>query len=149
MPKRSGREGRSEGGPRLSRPRKRVMPHERKNDEVRASSASAKKIKLNASLEIEEDYNKHFKIVDFLLVFSTIATLVKCKTCDGAVSFQTCKKEGLGFKIKVSCEKCKEPKYVPSSERINGNAYEVNYRFAFVMRVLGLGLAGCTKFCGL
>jgi len=40
------------------------------------------------------------------------------------------------------------PVYIPSSERI-GRMYEVNYRFAFVMRMLGLGLAGCNKFCGL
>jgi len=40
------------------------------------------------------------------------------------------------------------PVYIPSSEKI-GRMYEVNYRFTFVMRMLGLGLAGCNKFCGL
>ena len=67
--------------------------------------------------------------------------------CDGKIAFESSKKEDLGFKIKVSCDKCKDPRYVPSSEKIKGgNTYEVNHRFAFVMRVLGLGLAECKFF---
>lgn len=31
----------------------------------------------------------------------------------------------------------------------NGKMYELNRRFIFVMRILGLGLSGCKKFCGL
>jgi len=50
--------------------------------------------------------------------------------------------------IQVKCDNCKMPVYIPSSLRI-GRMYEVNYRFAFVMRMLGLSLAGCKKFCGL
>jgi len=98
---------------------------------------------------VVEDIQKHYRMIDFVLVFSSIATVVKCVKCDGKVIFQTCKKEGLGFNIKVTCEKCKQPHYIPSSERIDSGVYDVNYRFAFVMRVLGLGLAGCNKFCGL
>uniref|UniRef100_A0A6V7KW45 Mutator-like transposase domain-containing protein n=1 Tax=Bracon brevicornis TaxID=1563983 RepID=A0A6V7KW45_9HYME len=36
-----------------------------------------------------------------------------------------------------------------SSCEKTGHRYQVNTRFAFVMRTLGLGLAGCNKFCGL
>lgn len=134
----------------MYQPKKIVPPHKRKNDDdVQAASTSTKKIKLSTSREVAEDSHKHYRIVDFIMVFSTIVTLVKCVKCDGNIDFQSCKKEGLGFKIKVTCNTCKNASYVPSSERINSGAYEINYRFAFVMRILGLGFAGCEKFCGL
>ena len=36
-----------------------------------------------------------------------------------------------------------------NSKPFVGNSYEINRRFLFVMRVLGLGLKGAAKFCGL
>lgn len=147
MPKKVNRADRKQSSSRLDRSKKKIPPHKRKNEEVIASTSS-KKIKVDTGKSVSEDFDKHYRIIDFMLVFSTISTLVKCVKCDGKVQLTSCKMEGLGFKIQVTCEKCKEPRYVPSSERINGNAYEINYRFAFVMRILGLGLAGCNKFCG-
>ncbi|KYN50315.1 hypothetical protein ALC62_11488 [Cyphomyrmex costatus] len=47
----------------------------------------------------------------------------------------------------LECENC-NPRYILSSERI-GQAYAINRRFIFIMRILGLGLVGCDKFCGL
>lgn len=126
-----------------------MPPHKRKLDCVKASSASAKKLKANIATSVQEDLTKHYRVIDFLLVFSTISTLVKCQICDGQITFESCRKEGLGFNIKVACDKCKDFRYVPSSNRIDSGVYEVNYRFAFVMRILGLGLSGCDKFCGL
>ncbi|EFN65458.1 hypothetical protein EAG_00446, partial [Camponotus floridanus] len=54
---------------------------------------------------------------------------------------------GLGFKIAVMCDKC-EQRNISSCTYIN-HSYEVNRRFIFTMRMLGLGQAGCAKFCGL
>lgn len=146
------RQDRQKSGYILGRPRKKTFP-KRSNDDVETSSASHKKIKLSTIESVEQDLEKHYRIIDFLLVFSTLATLVKCVDCDEKMSFRTCKTEGLAFKIKTSCEKCKEPRYLLSSERVKEGSrqsyYEVNHRFAFVMRVLGLGLAGCDRFCGL
>jgi len=88
--------------------------------------------------QVTEDLEKYYRIIDFLLVFSTIATLVKCVKCDGKINFHSTKKKGLGFNIKVSCESCKQITNVPSSARINSGVYEVNYRFVFVMRILAL-----------
>ena len=45
----------------------------------------------------------------------------------------------LGFKL---------PEYIVSSPFI-GHTFEINRRFVYVMRVLGLGLEGCKKFCSL
>ncbi|XP_068987314.1 uncharacterized protein [Bombus flavifrons] len=149
MPRKITRSDRKLTGSRLCRPRKIVPPHKRKNEGISTSSASAKKIKVTVEDQVTEDLEKHYRIIDFLLVFSTIATLVKCVKCDGKVNFHSTKKEGLGFNIKVSCESCKQITNVPSSARINSGIFEVNYRFVFVMRILGLGLDGCEKFCGL
>ena len=102
---------------------------------------------MNTVNSVPEDTGKHYRVIDFLLVFNTISTLVKCAQCDEKLQFKSCKNEGLGFEIEVKCAKC-DPRYVPSSARI-GRSYEINSRFAFVMRILGLGLAGCNKFCGL
>lgn len=85
--------------------------------------------------QVTEDLEKHYRINDFLLVFSAIATLVKCVKCAEKVNFHSTKKEGLGFNIKVSCESCKQITKVPSSARINSGIYEINYRFVFVMRI--------------
>ncbi|EFN67271.1 hypothetical protein EAG_00417, partial [Camponotus floridanus] len=54
---------------------------------------------------------------------------------------------GLGFKISMEC-KCDEIKQINSCPMIN-NAYEINRRIVFVMRLLGLGLEGLKMFCGL
>lgn len=122
---------RKSSGSRLYRHRKIVPPQKRKSEDVLTSSASAKKIKVTVEDQVTEDLEKYYRIVDFLLVFSTIATLVKCVKCDVKVNFYSTKKEGLGFNIKVSCESCKQITNVPSSRRINSGVHEVNYRFVF------------------
>ena len=50
---------------------------------------------------VPEDTEKHYRIVDFLLVLNTISSLVKCAQCDEKLEFRSCKKEGLGFEIQV------------------------------------------------
>lgn len=149
MPRKVSREDRKRSNVYLCRSKKTVPPQKRKNDDVEANSSSAKKIKNSPVIEVEEDLTKHYRIIDFSLVFSAISKLVKCVKCDGEISFQSCKKEGLGFNVKVVCKKCKNPEFIPSSERVDSGVYDVNIRFAFAMRTLGLGLAGCNKFCGL
>lgn len=54
-------------------------------------------------------------------------------------------RRGLGFKIIIKCQVC-VPKEINSCPLIN-NAYRVNRRFIFAMRLLGIGLAGAEKFC--
>ena len=50
-------------------------------------------------------------------------------------------------RVRVECERW-DPKYIFSCKKI-GRMYELNRRFIFVLRILGLGLVGCKKFCGL
>ena len=139
------RDDRKETRTYLCRSRKR--PYTKNKDEVNTKSASSKKIKLITSASGPEDVEKYYRIIDFLLVFSTISSLVKCNQCDCSVQFKSCKKEGIAFQIQVKCENC-DPRYIPSSEK-TVHRYEVNTRFAFVMRTLGLGLVDCNKFYGL
>lgn len=84
---------------------------------------------MNTSRNVSEDFVKHYRIVDFLLVFIfTTSTLVKCVKYDGKITYKSCKKEGLGFDIKVTREKYKQPTYIPSAKRIQSGVYEINYR---------------------
>lgn len=54
---------------------------------------------------------------------------------------------GLGFKICVECS-CSDPAEINSCPLIN-NAYEINRRFCFVMRILGIGIHGIRNFTAL
>lgn len=149
----------AQGAHRKDRPKKRKQSYNPKNPEMNNSftSASAKKLKGDDKQHVPEEATLQYSIIDFALVFSTLSCFVRCsniiksagenKLCNGKVDFKQCSKYGLEFKIMVECERC-EPKYILSCQQI-GKMYELNRRFIFVMRILGLGLAGCKKFCGL
>ena len=47
----------------------------------------------------------------------------------------------------MTCKSC-QPVCVNSSPLIDAKAYDVNRRIVFAFRLLGLGLAGIDKFCG-
>ena len=154
------RSDRSAGAQRKDRSKKRKQSFNPKTAEINDesfTSTSAKKLKSQDENHVPEEGNLQYAIIDFFLVFSTLSTFVKCsniinengeeKVCNGKVDFKQCVKFGLGFKISVECENCK-PRYISSCQTI-GKSYKINRRFIFVMRILGLGLAGCNKFCGL
>lgn len=94
-----------------------------------------------------QDNSIEYRILNFVTVFAAISNLVKCKVCGGDIKFQTASTRGLGFQIIVKCDTC-APQSIPSCSFI-GRTYEINRRFVFTMRVLGLGLKSCQKFCGL
>lgn len=137
-------------GTRKDRPKKRKPPTP--GEKILNMSASAKKLKLDEEIVVPER-NVQNKIIDFVLVFTAVSNCVSCSNirdgeiCNGKVKFDACNSKGLGFKILVSCEHC-DSRYIESGRRID-QAYEINRRFIFVMRLLGLGRAGCNKFCGL
>jgi len=79
------RENRKLCNSRISRPRKRPNPSKNVEKSVSTKSASAKKLKMSTEINVPEDVEKHYRIVDFVLVFSTISTLVKCTKCDGKI----------------------------------------------------------------
>ncbi|CAD6216267.1 GSCOCG00011326001-RA-CDS, partial [Cotesia congregata] len=110
-------------------------------------STSSKKLKKNTEDDVPESCTTEFRIINFITVFTAISALVKCKNRDGNIEFLTASTRGLRFKILVSCNNC-DNEYIPSCSFI-GHSYEINRRFIFVMRILGIGYEGLCKFCGL
>ncbi|XP_067213906.1 uncharacterized protein [Linepithema humile] len=148
MGRKGSRELRTIQNVRLSRSKKRQQPksaHELETDIDQ--STSAKKLKLQKDIIVPQDNNIEYRILNFITVFAAISNYIKCKVCNGDVKFLTASTRGLGFKLLIQCDTC-DSKLIPSCPYI-GTTFEINRRFIFTMRVLGLGLEGCQKFCGL
>jgi len=79
------------------------------------------------------------------MIFGYLQSLLKCKKCDKDIAFSKYGERGLGFKLCVTCE-CGST-YIDSSPHI-GHAYEINRRFVFAMRLIGVGIHGINLFCG-
>jgi len=73
--------------------------------------------------------------------------MVKCKECNGNLTFSESSIHGLGFKLVINCTNC-EPRYINSCPLIK-NVYEINRRIIFAMRILDVGYNGIQKFCGI
>jgi len=144
MDRRSSRDGRhaNKGG------RKRSFHGNQHTSEADTDfvSTSAEKLKNNSDFEVNYDSGFKYVLISFVTVFSTLETLLKCKECNGDIKFLRNSPRGLGFKLTVKCS-CREYK-IDSCPMIK-NAYEVNRRFAFIMRLLGVGHAGINLFCSL
>ena len=110
------------------------------------TSASARKLSCNSDFEVKCDDTFNYCILAFPLVFSALATILKCKTCDTDVKFTKTGIRGLGFKINVECA-CGD-RQINSSHLIN-TGFEVNRRIVFIMRLLGVGRNGLELFCSL
>lgn len=149
MDKRKGsREAHRSGSFRKDRTNKKGRPKNRHESErveltEENASSSAKKLKTNRETSVPENPNIGYRILNFLAVFSALSECVKCKKCDSDVRFSIESTRGLGFKIVVSCLS-RRPIFIPSCPYIN-TAYEINTRFCFVMRLLGIGLRGSNE----
>lgn len=58
------------------------------------------------------------------LFFFAISEFVKCKTFNGDINFTETSLHGLGFKLKLNCNKC-EPVLINSCPLIGGKAFDV------------------------
>lgn len=110
-------------------------------------SSSAMKLKDISSLNIEVNQVFSYRILNFYTVFTALSEYIQCNVCQGKITFSESALRGIGFKILVKCDKC-GVKSINSCPLI-GHAYEVNRRFVFAMRILGVGLRGAQKFCAL
>ena len=80
------------------------------------------------------------------LSFFTLSSFVKCNVCDGEITFlKTCVK-GLGFQVELQCQ-CNK-RVFDSCNRI-GIDFEVNRKFFFIMRLIGIGINGMKLFCSM
>lgn len=115
--------------------------------ETATTSVPAKKLKTH-SAEVPISVGLGYRLINFLAFFSTLSEMIKCKYCDGNVTFSESSICGLGFKLVVTCNNC-EPRYINSCPLINRSDYEINTRIVFAMRLLGVGYEGIKKFCGI
>lgn len=132
---------------RENRTKKRSSSISKYEKEEMSTSTSAKKFKRLDDISVPEEENIGYRILNFITVFTAISELIRCKTCSGDIKFKTERTQGLGFNILVVCASC-DPISIPSCPYI-GTAYEINRRFFFAMRLLGTGLNGAKKFCGI
>lgn len=130
--------------------KKRKFYGNRFTDEHGSESVSTSVNKLKKSkdstFDVHVSQTSGYSIIHFFLVFSALSKYLKCKDCNGEVTFTKYAVRGLGFKICLSCA-CEE-KYIDSCPMIK-NGYEVNRRLVFVMRLLGVGIHGIGLFCNL
>lgn len=147
--KKGSRDDHKSGEFRKDRRKKKIPPKNRYDAEQTESnvSTSAKKLKTARDIPVPEDSSIGYRILNFVTVFSALSECVKCKTCGGDVEFTSGSIRGLGFKILVLCSSC-NPTSISSCPYIQ-TAYEINTRFCFAMRLLGIGLNRAKKFCGL
>lgn len=109
-------------------------------------STSAQKLQGEDDCEVNFDPIHSYSLLSFYLVFTSLQAMVKCKLCNGDIEFLKRSQQGLGFKLCVKCP-CKET-LINSCPMIK-NAYEINRRLVFVMRLLGIGKSGLELFCSL
>lgn len=115
--------------------------------ETESVSTSAKKLK-SSTEEYDIDVSPFFeyRFIDFFTVFSTLSQVLICKQCKTDITFTDQSMRGLGYKIAVNCKGCR-PTVINGSPQIVNHTYDINRRIVFVMRLLGIGLNGITKFC--
>lgn len=77
--------------------------------------------------------------------FLSLQDIIISKICKGNIKFSKRNEEGLGFQLVVSCEK---DTHILSSLTIK-ISYEINRRFMFAIRLLGVGSQGVNNFCGI
>ncbi|KAI4498024.1 hypothetical protein M0802_006848 [Mischocyttarus mexicanus] len=146
----SNKKGCRGGNVHPGRPKKRRYYGNRrkKQNDTELTSTSVKKLKKSTDIEeVPVISNSAYCILEFASVFSAISASVVCKKCKSDVSFAQSSSRGLGFKIIQSC-KCDKQQLINSCPMIQ-NACEINRRFVFVMRLLGVGHEGVNLFCGL
>lgn len=114
-------------------------------DENADVSASSRKLSTANSDDITVSPLHCYRIIEFLTVFGFLSDVLCCKSCKGKITFEENGHRGLGFKIVVSCV-CGR-REIQSGPFIK-NAYEINRRIVFVMRLLGIGNEGLNVFCG-
>lgn len=143
------RKGTKDNPKQYGRKRSHAQPPNRWEFEKSTSftSTSVQKILQSGKLgSYELSVDSVYCFLNFALVFNFLSDNVLCKECNGRIAFSMRDRRGIGFKLNLKCE-CGE-KTVASCPLI-GKAYEINRRIVFVFRLLGLGINGLSRFCGM
>ena len=117
------------------------------------TSSFAKKLRTSDEFIPPTDSSVKYVILCFNSVifvfyhFTCLSKIIKCKECNGDVSFNQEKSRGLGFKICIECT-CGR-RFIESSPTIEKNCYEINQRLVLIMKILGIGFRGLKMFLAL
>lgn len=145
------REARVDEKNRGGRPKRRKFQgNQHTSKEEEKVSISNKKLN-GSSFSTNVDSDISYEFINFISVFSAIASFVVCKVCHESVLFQRVYHRGLGFQMKIICPKCEDKSIYSCPTTISNKdvTYEINNRIVFVMRYLGIGYSGLELFCGL
>lgn len=110
--------------------------------------------KLSINFDVQDDKNncdfKGYRIIDINSMFSFLENFLCCKMCGDKISFTDTIVCGLSSKISINCEKCSTLCTFRNSKMIGSNnkIAEINYRYMYAMRSVGMGYAGMELFCG-
>lgn len=149
MPHRD-RKGKKRGTKSPGEKSKKIKFHGNRHTSEKSSesvSTSAKKLENQDEFEPAVDENSSYVLLCFSLVFAALQSVLTCKVCMGEIKFLKKSQVGLGFTLCVKCD-CDTMFTVDSCPKVR-NAFEVNRRLTFVMRLLGVGLSGINLFCSL
>jgi len=86
-------------------------------------STSTEKLKDKSDFEIAYDNGSNYTILCFLLVFTALQSILKCKLCNSDVQFLKKSPRDLGFKL---CVKCFCQEFEINSCPMIKNSYEIN-----------------------
>lgn len=130
---------------------------------VVSKPSSTSKLKLDKhTSEYNEFENSSFQydIIDLDSVKSLITEVAVCKVCHGSLTLSTSKRVGLACTLSLNCLHCdvtasktNSPMTEVSIDRPNENkmykVYDVNIRFVYAMRSIGVGQETAEIFAGL
>ncbi|KAG8226571.1 hypothetical protein J437_LFUL004743 [Ladona fulva] len=108
--------------------------------ETASTSTASKKFRIAHDVPVPEEETIGYRLLNFITVFSAVKV-------SGEINFKAGGTGGLGFKIMIICENC-DPISIFSCPLIS-SGFEINRRFFFALRLLGIGLGGGKKFCGI
>lgn len=117
-------------------------------------SSSRKKLKMTVDEVCDEESSSKFsgyRIIDINQMFSFIENFLCCKMCGGNVNLSDAIVCGLSSKISINCENCnllcsfRNSKMTGLSKKIA----EINHRYMYAMRAIGVGYAGMKLFSGI
>jgi len=111
-------------------------------EQAEGVGTSSKKLKFSEdNYDVDYDSTFGYRTLCFTTVFSALSDVLVCHTCHKKIKITEASKQGLGFKIVVTCEEC-ELVYIDSYPKVVNKAYEVNRRLIFAMRLLVIGING-------
>lgn len=114
-------------------------------------SASGKKIDLECqNYENQDEDFKGYAFVDVSLLFSNFEKYLSCKRCGSNVTLKQDVVCGLSCKFSIECKKCIQMFTFRNSKMLGSkkNIPEINRRFTYAFRTIGMGHSAMKTFCG-